>query len=363
MRPRTEDSLLRALKAPAMLASVPPCDWYPLLAAARQSALIGTLAVRTEHPDLRDTLPPAVRDSLVAAERLAAHHDGMLRWEANRIARALGDIGEPFLLLKGAAYAMLGLPSSRGRLTGDIDILVRRSALGAVEAQLMAHGWEAADTDPYDQRYYRDYMHELPPLRHRERGTVVDVHHTISPPTSRIKIDGDLLWPEAQAIAETAYRALSPADLVLHAMIHLFHEGSIASGLRDLYDIDGLLRHYGEMPGFWERLAQRAGQFGAGRMLFYGLRYAELLLDTPIPETAWRSIDRRWRPASGVQAVMDRLVVEALLSHRGTAASRRAAWLLFVRSHWRRMPPLMLTAHLLRKAARRWRAAETAEFA
>ena len=39
-----------------------------------------------------------------------------------------------------------------------------------------------------------------------------------------------------------------------------------------------------------------------------------------------------------------------------------AAWLLYVRSHWRRMPPLQLTAHLLRKMViRRARRSEPAE--
>jgi hypothetical protein len=33
--------------------------------------------------------------------------------------------------------------------------------------------------------------------------------------------------------------------------------------------------------------------------------------------------------------------------------ARVAAWLLFVRSHWLRMPPGLLAVHLLRKALRR----------
>ncbi len=39
-------------------------------------------------------------------------------------------------------------------------------------------------SDPYDDLYYRRWMHELPPLVHSERGQLVDVHHTILPLTA-----------------------------------------------------------------------------------------------------------------------------------------------------------------------------------
>ena len=40
---------------------------------------------------------------------------------------------------------------------------------------------------PYDDAYYRDHMHELPPLIHKERDRMIDVHHTILPLTARPK--------------------------------------------------------------------------------------------------------------------------------------------------------------------------------
>ena len=44
-------------------------------------------------------------------------------------------------------------------------------------------------SDPYDDAYYRRWMHELPPLIHRERDRMIDVHHTILPLTARITPD------------------------------------------------------------------------------------------------------------------------------------------------------------------------------
>ncbi|WP_164045505.1 nucleotidyltransferase family protein, partial [Serratia marcescens] len=66
---------------------------------------------------------------------------------------------------------------------GDLDILVPRDRLDEVEAALLAAGWEWVKPDPYDDAYYRRWMHELPPLIHRERDRMIDVHHTILPLT------------------------------------------------------------------------------------------------------------------------------------------------------------------------------------
>jgi hypothetical protein len=351
--PPLPDPLIPLLQSPPRLTGLRPQDWYPALTLARRIGLLGTLAAQAETAGVLDRLPAPAQDALVAGRRLGDHHDGMLRWETLRVRRALADCGQPAILLKGAAYAALDLPSSRGRLTGDIDILVRRSALDAVEASLQAHGWEATEADDYNQRYYRQYMHELPPLRHRVRDTVVDVHHTISPPTSRIKIDGDLLWSTARPIGDTGLLTLGPADLVLHAIIHLFHEGSVERGLRDLVDIDGLLRHFGQEPGFWDDLLARADAFGAGLVLFYGLRYATKLFGTPVPESVGRRV-RRWRPVPPVVALMDWLVIRSLSAYREDGVGAWVArWMLYVRSHWRRMPPHQLAAHLLRKLVTR----------
>ena len=58
----------------------------------------------------------------------------------------------------------------------------------------------------YDQRYYREWMHELPPLLHVRRQTALDVHHAIAPETAR----GSAI--DSKACAEAAhYDAFHPA--------------------------------------------------------------------------------------------------------------------------------------------------------
>jgi hypothetical protein len=234
--------------------------------------------------------------------------------------------------------------------------MVARSDLRRVEAALLAAGWEHVKLDPYDQRYYREWTHELPPLRHKRRQSVVDVHHTILPVTGRVKPNAAALLERAVPLSGDLW-ILSPADMLLHSAAHLFQDGDVAGGLRDLVDLDSLLRHFGQSePAFWEYLVPRARELGLERSLYYALRYSNAMLETPVPAGVHTEVASA-SPPLPIRAVMDRLVSRALLPGRGdmdTLSERGARLALYARSHWLRMPPGRLAAHLVRKASRHW---------
>ncbi len=231
--------------------------------------------------------------------------------------------------------------------------------IGELEERLVSHGWLKIPIDPYDDRYYRVWMHEIPPLRHCERGTEIDIHHRILPRTSRLKSDPALLFEAAQALQNPRLHVLAPADMVLHALVHLFLEGDPQEGLRlrDLHDVHGLLRHFGQTPGFWEGLAPRAWQLGLERPLFYGLRFARRFFATPVPQAVLDGIEDA-APPWPILKLMDGLVPLAILPGHPDYPSRSATiarQLLYLRAHWLRMPPLMLARHLSYKAWLRFR--------
>ena len=77
--------------------------------------------------------------------------------------------------------------------------MVARDDLPEVEALLLDKGgWEWVKEDAYDDAYYRDHMHELPPLIHKERDRMIDVHHTILPLTARPRPDAEGMLADAQ---------------------------------------------------------------------------------------------------------------------------------------------------------------------
>lgn len=360
----TGQLILEGLQDPDRLAGLGAASWDRLLPQVRQAGVLARLAVLMKRRGLWERVPTRVRNHLVAMDVVATEHQRIVRWEVNRISRALGPTGSPVIVLKGGAYVMANLPPSRGRLMSDVDIMVPKDRLVEVEAALKSHGWEPMKLDPYDQRYYRQWMHELPPMRHQERLTAIDVHHTILPESGRLHPDPQLLLESARPIDGSLCKVLAPADMILHSAVHLFQDGELAGGLRDLTDMDDLLRHFGDHePGFWEHLVPRARQLGLQRPLFYALRYTRRLLGTPIPEPV-RQTSQHDGPPWMIIRLMDRLVSRAMFlqdpDHTRINESS-ARWLLYVRSHWLRMPPHLLAGHLTRKALRRWTEKEPEE--
>ena len=329
-------SLVQALREPESMAGLPERDWTALIAVARAESLIGSLAYRLQGMRLPAKVEPILEDARLDAGQ--ARRQAL--WEAEMARRALGALGVPVILLKGTAYAAAGLSPGIGRSIGDLDVMVPRQSLDAVQEALLGAGWEWVKEDAYDDRYYRQWMHELPPLIHRERDRMIDVHHTILPLTHRRRPDAASMVAES-VVLENGLRVLSPADMIVHSVAHLFADGDLAGGLRNLWDIDRMLREFGG-DGFWQRLEERA-------------KLHQLL---PEVRRALRLASRVYGTSTGAlggrDRASDRLFERRLLARNGWGQTTRKPlrFGFYVRSHWLRMPPLMLARHLWTKARR-----------
>lgn len=347
------DALVAALLEPARVLDLNELAWDLLIRQGRRANLLARLAHTLAGRGLLDQVPEAPRRHLESALLMVERQHLAMHWEVECIRQALADSGMPVVLLKGAAYVMAGVPAAHGRTFSDVDILVPRARLEEAESRLMIHGWQGSHHDEYDQRYYRRWMHEIPPMRHLRRGTTIDVHHAILPDTARIKVNNAALLAAARPLAgHPGLLVLQPMDMLLHSATHLFHEGELGNGLRDLFDLDSLFRHFGADPEFWEALAPRARELGLGRPLHYAVRYTRMLLDTPIPEALVQAV-AEFAPPAPVAALMDACYARGLRPHHAScrdAGTGPAALALYIRSHWMRMPFFLLAVHLTRKA-------------
>lgn len=327
-------------------------DWELGMRIARRARIIARVGQHARAQAVMERLPEVVANQLLGAIAVTDQRGRQAMWELDRIDWALQGEDIPVIALKGCAYMLMGLPNSRGRFFADVDLLLPESALERVEQVLAARGWRSSKLSPYDQHYYRAWTHELPPMTHAERGVEVDLHHCILPRTSRLKPDPRLLLADARSVHGSPFKVLSPVDMVLHTMTHLFYDSEMANAFRDLVDVDDLLQHFGaQEPEFWEQLVPRAERLDLSRPAFYALRYATRILDTPVPPRTL-SAARRGAPWAPVVWLMDRLVPRALLPDHPDCPSRMSSvcrWLLFVRSHWIRMPPVLLARHLAYK--------------
>lgn len=348
-----QDLLLKTLRNIPGTDTLTLAEWDLLIRQARSADLLARLAVMLQRADLLTAVPEQPRAHLRSALVLAEAQTTAVRREVEHVRLALSGLGIEPVLLKGGAYLMADLPASLGRLFTDLDILVPQARLPEVEAALMLGGWATTHHDPYDQRYYRRWMHELPPMLHIRRMTLLDVHHAIVPATADLKPSSEALLADALPLPDhPGLRVLAPVDMVLHSATHLFYNEEFSHGLRDMSDLDLLLRHFMQAPDFWSALLDRARQLGLMRPLHYCLRYCVRLFDTPIPEAVLKQVERQGGRAS---RLMDRLWLKVLGSLHPSArdaASSLAAQLLYLRAHWHRMPPWLLAYHLSMKALR-----------
>lgn len=347
--------LVSILRQDRTFDSLTEADWDLLLRQARRCQLVGKFYYLLESQDLIAQIPVGPLRHLQSAKVQTAKQHRDFLWEVGKLKQAFSGTDYPVLILKGGAYAIAQLKPYQGRLFSDIDLLVPFDALNKVEKRLMVHGWLQESKDDYDQQYYRRWMHELPPLRHVKRGSVVDLHHNILPRTAVACPDANLLLESAVELVgeHEGVKVLSPLDRIIHSATHLFYEGEFEHGLRDLVDLDGLLSELDDDDKI--SLVERAFQLRLERPVYYAVRYLQLILKTADLDVVIRSFNQSDYVLKHIKW-MDMLFLRALMPDHAScndSLTGIARWLLYIRSHWLKMPWYLLLPHLSRKACMR----------
>jgi len=347
--------LIAAIRDPGRLLDLDAKAWEAVLSCARRNGVLAYLASRAEMRGVTADLPPFARDALSSARLSAARIGQLALWELDRVGRVLRPARLDVVALKGVAYLLRGLRHASTRRMSDIDVMVRSESLPGAERALRTAGWTFANTDPYDERYYRTWSHELPPMQFPGRMLALDVHHTICPPASRLRPDPVSMWAKAEPAGKEGVYLLCPEDSVLHAAVHLFFDSDFDSRFRELVDLHELVTAFAESDGFWRRLLGRARELGLERPLYYALRALLDVLATPVPGEVLEETSS-FGPPAPVAAWMRKTLATVLAPvdpEPWPPPHAVKLWLLYVRSHWLRMPAHALIPHLARKAMRR----------
>ena len=345
--------LVAVLNKDQAVADLTLSQWDLLVRQARKSMLLAKLYYFIDRESDLAKIPESALRLLQSSRVHSTKQHTDLLWEVKHLEIVAKQLGYPLVLLKGSAYAISGLTAAKGRIFSDIDLMVGKNNISQTEKQLMINGWVSSNTDAYEELYYRKWMHEIPPIRHLNRGSTLDLHHNILPVTAKNSPDAALLLAQSRALPEYDFiSVLSPPDMIIHSATHLFYDGELEHGLRDLVDLDALIRSNQITEGFVENLLSRAIELNLQRAVFYALRYTHLILHTPISTTTLQN-SQSAAPHQPLLKLMDFLFLRALMpdhpscNDRWTASAR---WLLYIRSHWLRMPIYLLIPHLLRKS-------------
>jgi hypothetical protein len=343
---------LRALREPGSTLTWTLAEWEDAIRIARRARLLARLAEGIVAAGLLQCVPPQPRRHLMAEQRLSRWRTSAVQLAIERVAAALGDASYPRVLLKGAAYLGQDLAIAAGRLPSDLDVLVPRAQLADARRRLTDAGWNAKALDAHDRTYYEEWSHEVPPMTHPLLSVELDLHHGILPPVARTTVDADKLLERLKPSKWAGWQVLDPADQLLHSAAHLFFDSEMRDRIRDLADIDGLLRHFGAEPGFISGLPMRARQLGLEEPLALACHFCVRWFGTPIPGHVIRTIEsmgpgrvqRAWLLPLWTWVLLPAEPDETWRLRQGAAAT-----VLLVRHHLRRMPLRLLLPHLWHK--------------
>lgn len=325
-------------------------QWGAVVGLARQLGLLGTLYFILSRSDVWPQLSERIQCHFLSGWQQAQRQKVSLQWQAESLAK-LNPESTPFLLLKGAAYILADLPNSHGRIVSDIDVLVDKASLNDAEFWLFVHGFKASLKDDYDDYYYRQWMHELPPFYHPQSHITLDLHHNILPIVSKRYIEASALFDEAQSL-ENNINIPSLQDLFIHSAAHLFQDSVFHRALRDLYDMYHLHRLIVASEGGDVALFARAQQLGLADDVARALDLLESVFAVTLAEQTRELVHTtlchlrhwRWQKPCYLRMLMQPVAVKR------NSKDKWAEWLLFSRSHLIKMPLGMLLKHSVVKS-------------
>jgi hypothetical protein len=184
------------------------------------------------------------------------------------------------MLLKGASYLLTGALPGKGRFLNDLDLLVPRAAMPAVQERLGAGDWEPVHTGDPEADYFQEWLHQLPVFQHRLRRSMLDLHHTVIAPGGGHVVDTGALFAAAVPTGVGHLLAPSPLDRCLISAAHFVRSDASSGAFRDLMDLDELIAEAIPPGQPLDALEERARQIGLWRALSMATHFAAALFGT-----------------------------------------------------------------------------------
>jgi hypothetical protein len=274
-------------------------DWTLVVHSAREHGLGLLLYQRLSQA--KGLIPVSIYKHLRELFLRATARNMVMQHHAGNVLRNLRDRELEVIVLKGLYLAESVYSAIGARTFGDIDLLLRRAELPVALEVMRSIGYEISTWyDPDDPN--RDIKH-LPPLV-KQGSPIIELHWTILEEEEPFSIDVEGMWARSVAaeIAGVAVRGLSLEDFILHLSMHLTYQHRLAAGVRNLYDIDAVIRKGGVD---WTRLLTTAREWGAERVIWLTLRLLQEIAGTPLPSEVFGEllpqqpdpviVDEAWR--------------------------------------------------------------------
>ena len=344
-----QQELIRLFVMPHTALQYNETQWSGIVQLLRHEKLLARYGHRLADHHLLEQLPLSVQHHFNNAMDVTTRHIHQVHHTVKLIHRVLGE-SYPMIVLKGAAYTLLGDVVSRGRIYSDVDIWVQHSDIAGAEQQLKLTGWFSGEIDDYDDRYYREWAHEIPPMYHGGTGAVLDMHHNIVPPVSGRAVDVSFFIQHIEVTA-SGVKVLSLPARTLHSTIHLLFNEECEYALRDLIDLVLMFEQFSLDD--WDGYLALAEQTGFAREGVMAIALCQNMLNLSVPEAIAKQASPIQKEASTrvLVAVYQRIMASShpLVASRLSKVCERFIWL---RGHFLKMPWTLLLYHMMMKAYR-----------
>lgn len=320
--------------------------WSALIIVLRHEKLLARYAQRIDVAVGLNTLPEFVHRHCRSAMTLAERHAKQVHFELSELAELMQQSSQTWLVLKGAAYTASGHAVAAGRIYNDIDLLVDKSSMASAERALVMNGWLPQTIDDYDQAYYRQWAHEIPPLRHGYRGTMLDLHHNLVPPVSGRAPDMSLLFEYIEITPQQIPILTLPA-MTLHSAIHLFFNEDFSASLRDTTDLYLLFNAFSKDD--WESVVMLADKTKFTTELALAMHCVSELFYITLTARQQAYIEQHTHRRQRAWLLMALSSEHPVIRPPGHWRYSAYAWL---RGHALKMPLGILLYHLMMKTGR-----------
>jgi hypothetical protein len=310
-------------------------DWEGIVRLALKQDVAPLVHAMLQRLNITREVAPAVRQKLANAYYGNAIRNELLFEELGRVLAAIRKAGKAVIILKGAALTDTVYRNRALRPMSDVDLLVRRPDVPAVEDLLLAMNYVLNERQRnsrewcWESDYHFAFRRQLNP----SLTACVEIHWHLESAARPQRLDIGGVWERAVS-AENGHASalrLSEEDLLLYLCLHTCKH-RLNGGLRAFCDIAETVRLYRNTLD-WVVFCRRALQWGIGTFVYAALHIARELLDAPVPENVFADLhhpvdEELLRIAVG--AVMEDRVHAALFPdffqlERGRGAKARTA--------------------------------------
>jgi len=346
----TSDKVIRLFNSPQEALGLSLQQWAHFIFILRENDLLARFHYLSKNDNSILSFPKQVVHHLHSAHIKAKRQAKQARFEATELHNNLKTIDVTPVFLKGVAYTLRDSSASIGRIYSDMDILVQKNDLRDIEKKLSFSGWFTQQLDNYDQRYYREWAHEIPPMQQASRGTIADIHHNLLPPISGRAPDINIFIKNPHITKEGLY-TLSHHAMVLHSIIHLFFNEDFKNGFRDLSDLHIMFSEVDKKQKFWDDLHHLAIDSNFEVELFYALRYCQRINNTSFPQSFVNAVNNA-TPNRTSLIFADFIFINVLAPLHPSLSdfkTKIAVFCAIIRGHLLKMPLHILIFHSTHK--------------